>query len=228
LFCWHSKQLRSLRGRGAESIAIKIVSLNQRASFDERRIDIWCKDPALTYLNKDGYNVVRVPRTGIEPLDVLGRDGKSVEKLGSLCEIWKSTELPPKASDPQPSANISGQKTQSLDLGIGLKMLAGVLSGMGSGAGLPSLQSSYKSSRSVEFKFVDVYSVSVTPFALGNYLAQGSLNLANPVVQAYFGNEETDEFVITDVLKTSSVSVTVKGDKATARVNDFETGAREI
>jgi hypothetical protein len=59
-------------------------------------------------------------------------------------------------------------------------------------------------------------------------LAQGSLNLANPVVQAYFGNEETDEFVITDVLKTSSVSVTVKGDKATARVNDFETGAREI
>jgi hypothetical protein len=173
-----------------------------------------CKDPALTYLNKDGYNVVRVPRTGIEPLDVLGRDGKSIEKLGSLCEVWKSTEPPPKASDPQPSANISGQKTQSLDLGIGLKMLASVLSGMGSGAGLPSLQSSYKSSRSVEFRFVDVYSVCVTPFALGNYLAHGSLNLANPVVQAYFGNEETDEFVITDVLKTSSVSVTAKGDSA--------------
>src|SRR5580704_9688932 len=96
-----------------------------------------CKDPALTYLNGDGYNVVRTPRVGIEPLDVLGRDKGYIDKLGSLSEIWDSTEPVPKASDPQPTANISGQKTQSLDLGIGLKLLAGVLTGMGSGIGLP-------------------------------------------------------------------------------------------
>jgi hypothetical protein len=176
-----------------------------------------CKDPALTYLNGDGYNVVRTPRVGIEPLDVLGRDKGYIDKLGSLSEIWDSTEPVPKASDPQPTANISGQKTQSLDLGIGLKLLAGVLTGMGSGIGLPSLQSKYKNSRSIEFKFVEVYSVGVTPFALGNYLAHGTLRLSNPVVQAYFDNEKTDEFIITEVLKSNSVGVTAR-DQTTAEV----------
>jgi hypothetical protein len=33
-----------------------------------------CKDPSLTYLNRYGYNVVTLPRTGLEPLLVLGRD----------------------------------------------------------------------------------------------------------------------------------------------------------
>src|ERR1700722_5255378 len=32
------------------------------------------KDPSVTYLNKLGYNVVKLPRTGIEPMDVIGRD----------------------------------------------------------------------------------------------------------------------------------------------------------
>jgi hypothetical protein len=170
-----------------------------------------CKDPVLTYLNKDGYNIVRTPRTGIEPLDILGRDGKSIEKLGSLAEVWSSPQTPPKISDPQPAVNISGQRTQSLDLGIGLKLLADLLGALGSNAGLPSLQTNYKRSRAVEFKFIDVFSVGLTAFSLGNYLAQGTLNLANPVVQAYFANEETDEFVITEILKSASLSVTAKG-----------------
>ena len=32
------------------------------------------KDPSVTFLNKFGYNIIRLPRTGIEPLDVIGRD----------------------------------------------------------------------------------------------------------------------------------------------------------
>ena len=27
-----------------------------------------CKDPSLTYLNRYGYNVVTLPRTGLDPL----------------------------------------------------------------------------------------------------------------------------------------------------------------
>jgi len=29
-----------------------------------------CKDPSITFLNKFGYNVVKLPRTGIEPARV--------------------------------------------------------------------------------------------------------------------------------------------------------------
>jgi hypothetical protein len=43
----------------------------------------FCKDPVTEEFNKRGYNLVKLPRVGIEPMDVLGRDGDSVEKLGS-------------------------------------------------------------------------------------------------------------------------------------------------
>ena len=48
-----------------------------------------CHDPRLTYLNDLGYNVVRLPRKGINPLGVLGRDGKSLSYLGTLDQIWR-------------------------------------------------------------------------------------------------------------------------------------------
>ena len=52
-----------------------------------------CKDPALNYLNREGYNVVKLPRAGLEPMDVLGRDGRSLERLGKLQRIWTSPKL---------------------------------------------------------------------------------------------------------------------------------------
>jgi len=171
-----------------------------------------CKDPALTYLNSDGYNVVRLPRVGIEPLDVLGRDGKSLEKLGSITEVWTSSVAPPQPGAPQPAANINGKKTQSLDLGIGLQLLSNALSGMGAALGLPSLQVSYQKARAVEFEFVNVVSVGVTPFGLGKFLAKGTLDLSNPAADHYFGNEETNEYIIVEVLKSDTVSVTARGE----------------
>jgi len=47
-----------------------------------------CKDPLRTYLNNLGYSVILLPRTGIEPMDVLGRDAGSIERLGTLEGAW--------------------------------------------------------------------------------------------------------------------------------------------
>ena len=174
-----------------------------------------CKDPALTHLNKFGYNVVRLPRTGIEPLDVLGRDGKSFEKLGAIAQVWTSTEPAPGVGAPQPAANINGQKSDNLDLTLGLKMLGNVLSAMGAAVGLPSLALGYKQARSVTFRYTDVVSVSVAPFALGKFLTSGTLDMNNPFVTHYFGNEETEEYIIFDVLKSNTLGVTAKNDKGT-------------
>ena len=58
-----------------------------------------CSDPSLTYLNGFGYNVIRLPRKGIEPLDVLGRD-QSLEKLGALPDIVLSTVAAPRYKGP--------------------------------------------------------------------------------------------------------------------------------
>lgn len=174
-----------------------------------------CKDPALSYLNQFGYNVVKLPRAGIGPLDVLGRD-QALEKLGTISEVWTSTQPVPKPGEPAAVGGMNGQMSHDLDLGVGLKILAGVLGGMGSAIGLPTLNLTYQKARSVQFKFTDVVSVQVTPFAIGTYLASGTLDSRNPFVTQYFGNDGTQEYILSEVLQSSSVSVTAKDDSKTA------------
>jgi hypothetical protein len=171
-----------------------------------------CKDPVTQELNKRGYNLVKLPRVGIEPLDVLGRDGDSMEKLGSVTEVWTSSVAAPIAGAPAPAAGIGGQKTSDLDVAIGLKLLSNVLSGLGGGISLPSLNAAFKRSRKVQFEFVNVESTSVTPFALGKFLANGTLDTSNPFVSHYFGNDETQEYIIFDVLKSDTITVTSKSE----------------
>jgi hypothetical protein len=172
-----------------------------------------CKDPAVERLNKLSYNMVKFPRAGIEPLDVLGRDNNTLNRLGSIAEVWTSTLPAPTPDAPQPAAAIEGGKTGDLDLGIGLKLLSNALAGLGSAIGLPSLNFGFKKARKIQFKFVDVVSVSVTPFALGKFLSAGTLDLSNPFVSHYFDNDETQEFIIFEVLKSNAVSVTAKDDR---------------
>ena len=175
-----------------------------------------CKDPVTQELNKRGYNLVKLPRVGIEPLDVLGRDGDSMEKLGSVTEVWTSSVAAPTAGAPAPAAGIGGQKTSDLDVGIGLKLLSNVLSGLGGGISLPSLNAAFKNSKKVQFEFVNVESTSVTPFALGKFLASGALDTSNPFVTHYFGNDETQEYIIFDVLKSDTITVTSKSESGAA------------
>jgi hypothetical protein len=169
-----------------------------------------CSDPSLSYLNKLGYNVVRLPRKGIEPLDVLGRD-ESLEKIGTLADIVDSPAPLPGPLGPNQVADLKGQTTADLDVAIGLRMLANALSGMAAAVGLPTLKASFKSARSVQFAFTDVQAFTVNPTKIGEYLAAGRLR-ENPVLDRYFSTEDTDEYVIFEVLKADSLVVIPKSD----------------
>lgn len=170
-----------------------------------------CKDPALTYLSRYGYNVVRLPRGGIEPLDVLGKD-ESLERLGALGDVWSSGVPLPSPSPPRAVADLAGLRSADVDAALGLGILASALAGLGKAVGLPTLAASYSRARKLQFTFTGAVSVGVDPFAVGGYLAAGSLDLRNPVVARYFGESETREYVITEVLKTDSLAVTSKGE----------------
>jgi hypothetical protein len=174
-----------------------------------------CKDPITKALNERGYNLVKLPRVGIEPMDVLGRENATLEKLGSIAEVWTSTGTVPSISAPSPVSGVTGEKSSDLDLGIGLKLLANALAGLGGGISLPSLNVAFKRAKKVQFQFVNVESTSITPFALGKFLAGGTLDLSNPFAAHYFGNDETQEYIIFDVLKSDSLSVTAKTDSGT-------------
>ena len=163
------------------------------------------KDPSITFLNKFGYNVIRLPRTGIEPLDVIGRD-HAMQWLGPLSKVWTSSSPEPLPGPPHPAGAVNGQRTDALELSFGLSILANTLAAFGASA--PSLNSAYKNAHSVQFTYTNVTSTLVSPFDAGNYLSSGTLRTANPVVRNYFNNDKARAFLIVEVLKADSITVT--------------------
>src|SRR5215469_10804073 len=162
------------------------------------------KDPSVTFLNKFGYNVTKLPRVGIEPMDVIGSD-TTTQWLGPIRSVWQSGVAEPAPSAPNPAAALVGQQTDQLDISFGIKILANALAALG--ATVPSLDFAYNRARKVQFSYTDVTSTVVAPFEAGNYLTQGSLNTNNPVVQHYFQDADAEAFLIVDVLKSASITV---------------------
>jgi hypothetical protein len=177
-----------------------------------------CSDPRLTYLNQLGYNVLKLPRAGVNPLEVLGRDDKSLDDLGSLSSIWTSKVPAPQPGDPLPATDINGQKTADLKLSVGLDILATVLQGMGVPA--PKLSLAYSNATSVQFTLTDVQVVRVPPLDVGHYLSQGDLDTSNPFA-TYFQDHDKEAYVITEVLKSKTIRVAAKKDSGTSVAVDL-------
>ena len=171
-----------------------------------------CRDPVLSYLNDQGYNVVRLPRSGIEPLDVLGRDGGRVERLGTLSQIWTSKDEVPPVSEPQLAAAIASKTTGELKPSIGLRLLSDVLKSLGATG--PELDFAYRKARSIKLSFTDIEAVSIDPLIIGTYLASGDLDTRNPMVVRFFEDDDTDVYIIFEILRSSrlTVSATIESD----------------
>ncbi len=169
-----------------------------------------CKDPSLTFLNAAGYNVVRLPRMGIDPMDILGKD-ETIERLGSVDQLWTSSQALPAVNGPLDASSVTGQKTSDLKLSIGLKILASALGAMG--AAVPELNVAYSKASKVNFTFTDVKSFGVDPLAVGQYLSAGDLSSNNPFVRHYFEEEDSSAFIITEVLRSKSITVTATNDQ---------------
>lgn len=170
------------------------------------------KDPSITFLNKFGYNVIKLPRTGIEPMDVIGRD-QVTQWLGPISKVWTSSSPEPLPGPPHPASAVNGQRTDALELSFGLSILANTLAAFGASA--PSLNLAFKNAHAVQFAYTNVTSTSVAPFDAGNYLAQGTLRTDNPVVKNYFSNEKARAFLIVEVLKADSITVTATDSNGT-------------
>ncbi len=170
------------------------------------------KDPSINFLNKWGYNVVKLPSAGIEPLDLIGVD-RSAQWLGTLASVWTSKNPTPVPSPARPAATVNGQKTDALDLTLGLSVLANALSAFG--ATVPSLDVQYSKASTVQFAYTNVTLTAVSPLDAGNFLAGGTLQTDNPTVQNYFQNPDAKAYLITSVLRSDSISVTASDTHGT-------------
>lgn len=128
---------------------------------------IRCRDRATTYLQRFGYNVVRHPREGIAPLDVIGHQRGTVSVLGRLDQLIADPgELPPVVTD-EVAADINGQTTDELHVGIGMPLLKAVLSGFGAGSGI---NAALEGTRTLQFVFDGVRSDHVTPLHVARFM----------------------------------------------------------
>jgi hypothetical protein len=171
------------------------------------------KDPSVTYLNKLGYNVVKLPRAGIEPMDVIGRD-QAMQWLGPIDSIWSSAIPKPRPGPAKPASAVNGQRTDALDLSAGLSILGSTLAAFG--VSVPSLDVAYKNARAVQFSYNSVTITEVAPFSAGTYLVQGKLQSDNPAVKNYFLSGQATAYLITQVLKSNSLTVTATDSHGTA------------
>jgi hypothetical protein len=162
-----------------------------------------CNDPALMYLKAFGYNVVRLPRTTIQPLDIIGTDGDTSEWLGPISIVWTS-ERPAPTPREGASGSIQGKQTSSFKISVGLEILGGLLDQFGINIG--GLKAGYSKAKQLQFKFDAPQIVTVEPLAAGSYLSAGELESDNPFVKRYF-SPPRGSFLITEVLRSKSITV---------------------
>ena len=163
------------------------------------------KDPSITYLNALGYNVVKLPRVGISPLSLIGKD-QTTNFLGDLTSMWTGPQPALLPGPPYPASVVNGQKSAALDLGFGLNILGSTLAVFG--ASSPSIDLSHTSAKGIQFSYSGVTSSSIDLGILGGYLPKGRLNADNITVQRYFGTPCCEVFLIYEVLRSSSITIT--------------------
>lgn len=167
-----------------------------------------CTDKSTTYLRRLGYNVVRHPREGVRPLDLIGRQRDSVTYLGSIEKLITTPPGPlPRMKTDHAAAGISGQSSSKLSLAVGLNVLCAVLSAFGAGAGATA---KYKDAKTIQFIFGDVLTDHVAPLDIGNFLKNGEVDDENPILNQYvMGNGRL--YVLTRTIKTNKFTVKAEG-----------------
>lgn len=167
-------------------------------------------DPFITYLKQFGYSAIRLPRTNIAPLQVLGKYDRDLSWLGDVTELFvpsPAAQLPNISRD-MPVAEISGKRSGELSVGVGVSILKGIIEALaGSKLGI---NLAFRNAKSITFEFPEVFSDHVSPLALDKFLAQSDVD---PNAVSVGRMLEADKlYLITSTLKASTFVVDAKAE----------------
>jgi hypothetical protein len=179
-----------------------------------------CGDKSTTFLKSLGYNVVRHPSAALRPLDLIGVQRESLY-LGPLNLLLSNSPGGlPKLQTDVPAADINGQSSSKLDVGIGASILAGLIAALGKGT--LGAASSYTDAQTLEFSYSDVMNDQVVPLEVGSYLRNGSVDQENKILAEYvLGNGTL--YLVTKVAKSRKFTVTYERKNGTAAKVDVPT-----
>jgi hypothetical protein len=166
-----------------------------------------CKDKSITFLKKFGYNVIRLPKADLSPLQMFINQKGMLQPLGELNSVFKSSTSPlPVIKRDTAVATLSGQKTSDLSLGIGLSILGGVIGAMG-GSKL-GLDAAYKNARSLVFSYGEILEDSIQVTELDKFLTTADVDPSSRHVAELLEADEV--FVLTSVIKSKTITVEAK------------------
>lgn len=163
------------------------------------------RDPALTYLNGFGYNVVAFPRAGIQPLDLLSWKGR-VTGAGRLTDWWDAAPVP-EITPPLPCPDLEGVTTARMELATGARLLSGFLGGLGAAIPSVSIRGAFQQAGSLRFSLRDVETRTASAVAIGAYLARASRRA--PALEGRL-------LVITEILQTCKLAISARTSAGSA------------
>ncbi|MBR9919339.1 MAG: hypothetical protein GYB31_00775 [Bacteroidetes bacterium] len=178
-------------------------------------------DPLVNALQKAfKANIVRIPRKKIQPLSVIGRRGSQLKYLGSLHDLL--VDSPDLGLDAltEPMAEISGNRSRSVDFNFGVQVLEGFLQGFGLSS--PSVKEAFKGTKELSFGFPQMQSYYVEPLQIGKAIAGKKLEKLNPVLAPYYNDAEAELLVVDSVF--AGKDFTVKIDKTVDSETDVSLG----
>lgn len=160
-----------------------------------------CSDPFVKALKSAGYNMVRLPKADIKPMQLLYKNGDALERLGAVTKLLTAGETiaVPQMTNDVRAANISGQRTSEMKIGLGISLLGTVIGAMG-GSTL-GLENEYKNAKTASFEFNDVLEDRIEVVDLDQYLGDADINPASVYVGKLL---EADKlFITTAVIKST-------------------------
>jgi hypothetical protein len=144
-------------------------------------------DPFLNLLKSISYLPLRLPRADVQPLQLLGIEGKDLTVLGQLSDIMTTSSGAPAASPPaiqndiQTANQIQGTRTATVKLSIGLNLLSGIISAL-TGQNL-DVSAAYQRASTLTFEFDNVTVNNVSIILLDKFLNSADIDPAAKQVQ---------------------------------------------
>jgi hypothetical protein len=168
-----------------------------------------CQDNAVNYLQNLGYNVLRLPREGIEPLLLLSLEN-NLTVLGNLSEIMIKEAIPIsriKLEYDLKAEDINGLESSKFEINIGLKILEKILPLMGfPGIGFDLF---YSHASKIEFQFKNVNQDRVVSLNdVARYIRVAIPDINDPTFETILDmTVDNPAYLIVETLKSNSLGV---------------------
>lgn len=167
-------------------------------------------DPLENYLKPFGFSVVLLPREGIHPLQLATmKASRRLEGIGELARIFSANSEPVPAITSDTALNLAGARSGQLNVGVGLKLLAGACSALR----IPplGLSGGFSNASKISFEFDDVSVESAAFSDLDRFLADADLIGNSPSVKAML--EADSIYAVLAVLRARKIIINAEDSK---------------